>query len=245
MSDLFAWQHDLARKLQRPRRRDPALHVYRNTVLKGTIDALADNYPTVVMLLGDAMFTTLARAFAARRPPGSPVLAHYGAGFDRWLGRHPVAADLPYLSDVARIDRLHTESHLAADAECLDPASLAEMSADQWSRCRAQLHPATRFDWFALPAPDIWIAHRHPDLAELAPDWQPQGILLTRPTGGVEPLTIDAGLHRILMALKAGLSVGAAALQAAELHPDCCITDAFRILISSGAVATLTPEFEP
>jgi hypothetical protein len=187
----------------------------------------------------------LARGFVARHPPDSPVLARYGAGFDRWLQRHPISTDLVYLADVARIDRLHTESHLAADAEGLDAASLAALSADQWSRCRLQLHPATRFDWFTLPAADIWIAHRHPDLADVAPEWQPQGIMLTRPAGGVEPLVIGAGLHRILLALKGGLSVGAAAVQAAEMFPETCITQAFHTLITSGAVAAIKPEFVP
>ena len=51
----------------------PGFAVYRNTVLKGCIDALQANYPTVCQLVGDDWF----RAELAT-PLGAAVIDHTG-----------------------------------------------------------------------------------------------------------------------------------------------------------------------
>ena len=49
---------------------EPAgLAVYRNTVAKGCVDALAANFPTVASLVGDEWFRAAPALSAAEHPP--------------------------------------------------------------------------------------------------------------------------------------------------------------------------------
>jgi hypothetical protein len=239
MSDLANYQRDFVAALDGGRSAPPLIAVYRNTAIKGAVDALADNYPTVAQILGEEAFAALAATFVDQCPPDSPVLAAYGAGFADWLESHEFGRALPYLSGVAQIDRFQTESHLAADAQPLAPPMVASLSADQWSASRAVLHPATRFGWFTLPAPSIWLAHLEPSMEEIAPAWVAEGVLVTRQDGAVTVQRIGAAQHRILFGLRIGETIGQAASVTANLYPNANITGAFRDILASGALSAL------
>ena len=72
------------------------------------------------------MFDAIAVDFASECPPRRPVLALYGERFADWLEGQPWIADLPYLADVARVERMRIESLMAADAEPLAAAELRD-----------------------------------------------------------------------------------------------------------------------
>lgn len=239
MPDLATYQRQFVETIDGKRHGDPILSVYRNTSVKGAVDALADNYPTVLMIVGESAFAAIAVDFVVDCPPDSPVLAAYGAGFADWLEAQAIGRTLPYLSGVAQIDRLRVESHLAADGDVLDPAQLTAVSAEQWSSSAALLHPATRFGWFTVPAPSIWLAHLDPHAAEIAPEWRAEGALLTRRDGAVTAQRIGAAEHRILFGLRIGETISQAATAAAGLYPQADITGAFRDILSSGALSSL------
>lgn len=239
MPDLATYQRRFVDALDGTRPWHPALTVYRNTALKGAIDALADNHPTVSTILGATAFLALAADFVAEMPPQSPVLADYGAGFADWLENQPVAQVLPYLSGIAQIDRLRVEAHLAADDAVLDPRALAPVSAEQWSASSTRFHPATRFAWFTVPAPSIWLAHLDGGTDEIAPDWRAEGVLITRPRSAVTACRINAAEHRILFGLRLGETIGQAAAVAATLYPQTDISTAFRRILASGALSSL------
>ena len=242
MSDLANYQRDFVAALDGKRGAPPLIAVYRNTAIKGAVDALADNYPTVAAILGEQAFAALAVAFVDQCPPDNPVLAAYGAVFFEWLESHEIGQNLPYLSGVAQIDRFQTESHLAAEATTLAPAMVAGLSAEQWSASRASFHPATRFGWFTVPAPSIWLAHLEPLADEIAPLWCAEGVLMTRLDGAVLARRIGAAEHRILFGLRLGETIGQAALATAALYPNANITAAFREIVASGALSGLKTE---
>ena len=98
MPDLATYQRQFVETIDGKRHGDPILGVYRNTSVKGAIDALADNYQTVLMVVGESTFVALAIDFVADCPPDSPVLAAYGAGFADWLEMQGIGRTLPYLS---------------------------------------------------------------------------------------------------------------------------------------------------
>jgi hypothetical protein len=239
MPDLAAFQQDFLHRIDDPLAATGALAVYRNTGLLGAISAVADNFPTFAMIVGLDAARAIAAEFVDACPPRSPILANYGAEFPAWLEVHPLSEDLPYLAAVARIDWLRVESHLAADAPQFGLDDLARLLAEEWSRCRVTLHPATRVAWFDIPAPSIWIAHLHPDPAEIAPEWRAEGILLARREGAVSGTVMDACGHRILHGLRLGESVGQAALAASRLYPAGDITGTVRALIAAGAISSL------
>lgn len=58
----------------------PGFAVYRNTVMKGCIDALQANYVCVARLVGEEWFRAAAAVFVHAHPPVQPTLLHYGTG---------------------------------------------------------------------------------------------------------------------------------------------------------------------
>lgn len=156
----------------------PAFAVYRNTVMKGWIDALQANYPTVARLVGDEWFRAAALRFVRAQPPRVPMLMEYGEDFPAFLESFAPAAELPYLPAVARLDRLWTECHLAPDET-----------------------PPMRWAWFEMPAYTIWSRTRagETDLGDV--EWRAEGALLTRPHDAVQWIALERDEYLFLESL--------------------------------------------
>ena len=216
--------------------RQPGFAVYRNTTPNALIEALAASYPVTFCLVGEEAFAILALDFAKRRPPAHPVLLDYGAGFPHFLAAQPwIAEELPYLHDVAEIERLRAEAHIAADAPALDLSDLACL--DPWPSLRLPPHPAARFAWLRTPALSIWQAHQDELPHALAPEWRAEGALVTRPNDAVATHPLDAPAHRFLAGLRLGETAGRAARAVASLYPDADISGLFSTLTQQGAFA--------
>ena len=214
------------------------LAIYRNTVIAGAVEALAANFPVVRALVGEGMFDALAVDYATECPPNDPVLAYYGAGFAEWVEDQAWASDLPYLPDVARIERLHGEALFAADAEPLDPAALGHLAPHEWACVHLKLHPATRLACSPWPAASLWLAHQDGgDPAAIA--WHPECVLATRTAHVVRIEAIPAPAHRFLLSLARGASVAAAVEVMLSAYPDAEITAAFSLLLNRGAFVAL------
>ena len=191
--------------------------VYRNTVIRGAVEALRANYPVVEQIVGTEMFEGIAVDFAATCPPRTPVLALYGGELADWLHHQSWASDLPYLPDVARVERLRVESLLAPDAEPL--ADLHRRT--DFSGLKVQLHPAARFAWLSTPGMSIWLAHQQSMAADIAPDWKAEGALFVRPTAFImHAPRIGRAAHRLLCGIRLGETVTASIAAAARLYPD-------------------------
>ncbi len=133
--------------------RQPGFAVYRNTVLTACLDAIVANYPTVREIVGEAWFAEAATAFVRDHWPREGSLAGYGAGLPDFLASFAAAAELPYLAGVARLDRLWTEAHLAADAPVLSVAAMTALDPERLAAAVLTPHPAARWIRFAdLPA---------------------------------------------------------------------------------------------
>jgi len=241
MPDLATFQRSFAQTLSDEPACTHALAVYRNTALYGAVEALRANYPVAAAIVGQTMFDAIATEYAEFAPPRSPVLAVYGAGFANWIENQPWAGDAPYLSDVARFERLHIESLFAEDATPLTAGMIGALSAEDWDRTQLRLHPATRFGWATTPAMSIWRAHQHAASSTMAPDWHAEGGLFVRPFGQVAAHVIEPAMHRFLFGIRLGETIGAAAIATATLHPRADIGRLFACLIAHGAFAAPHP----
>lgn len=200
--------------------------VYRNTVMKGLIDALQANYPAVARLTGDDWFRAAAAVYVRAHPPTDPALLHYGASFAAFLATFEPARELPYLPGVARLDRLWTEAHGARDEPLLDAAALATLAPEQLAGAVLYPHAAARWAWFAdAPIFSIWARNRSEPVNEdemWEPPWHAEGALLTRPHGAMQWQALDAAGHAFIDACAMGgtLAQAAAAAQAADSAAD-------------------------
>jgi len=251
-SELSAYQDAFARALLAPGAdRDdspvagltaqPGFAVYRNTVLKCCIDALAANHPAVARLVGDEWFRAAAAVYARETLPSHPTLLDYGAGFAEFLETFPPAAELPYLADVARLDRLWSSAHVAADAAPLDPAALASLPPSRMGAVRLRPHPAARWRWFEAPIYSIWSRSREGDgtIGEL--DWHGEGALLTRPFDDLRHLPLTRAGAAFLDACAGSESVEAAVLAALDVDAQADLAALIRQLLDAGALAALDP----
>lgn len=215
LPDLATFQRQFAAAIDAPATGPVA--VYRNTVIHGAVEALRANYPVVGQIVGQEMFEGIAVEYSSGQPPRSPILALYGEAFPDWLGQQPWVDDLPYLPDVARIERLHVECLLAADGEPLQVSNEADLDL---SELRLKLHPAVRFKWLSTPAMSIWLAHQRPVPASIEPDWKPEGALFARPSPfEMHTPRIGAAAHRILSGIRLGERVRQSLAAAARLYP--------------------------
>jgi hypothetical protein len=234
MPDLASFQRDFATALMAdgqaaPSFRSQAFAVYRNTSARGVVEALRASFPTVDMLLGEEMFTQVALDYRRERPPAGPVLSEYGGTFPAYLARQPWTCELPYLADVANLDRLWLETFLAPDA----PARPQSLDGST----RIAIHPATRFAWLTTPAMTIWQAHRDPwEFAELDPDWVEEGALFTRSGSSVRAEQIDAAFHHLLVACTTPAAVADIAWAVGRAFPQADVPDLLRRGVASGAL---------
>jgi uncharacterized protein len=190
--------------------------VYRNNVAVGLIEALEASFPAVHRLVGRRFFRAMAQAFAMTHPPRSPMLWEFGAELPRFIAGFAPAAALPYLPDVARIERAWLEAYHAADAAVLDPQTLAHIPGERVGAIRFTLHPAVRWVRSSYPALTIWRAN----VAQAAPapidlDVGGEQALLVRPQAQVQVRALPPGGAVFLRSLARGQNLAAAAAAAA------------------------------
>src|SRR3954454_10291366 len=118
--------------------------VYRNNVTVSLIDALAATYPAVQRITGTDFFRAMARFHVRATPPTSPLLFDYGRYFPAFIQAYPYAQSLPWLADVARIERAWLDAYHAADAAPLAAAALASVAPERLPVAVFAPHPATR-----------------------------------------------------------------------------------------------------
>jgi len=214
----------------------PAFAVYRNTVMKGCIDALQANYPAVTRIVGEEWFRAAAAVYARETPPSDPTLLNYGADFADFLGRFDPAADLPYLPDVARLDRFWTEAHVAPDADRLDPATVAGLAPEALAGIVLVPHASARWAWFEdAPAYTIWSRNRGDGDPGTDMDWRPEGALVVRPRAAVEWAALDAAGCAFLDACAAGRALDEAARRALDADRQADLAAILATLLGAGA----------
>jgi hypothetical protein len=217
----------------------PGFAVYRNTVLKGCIDALEANFPTVDRLVGEEWLRAAAAVHARAALPTQTSLLVYGESFPQFLAEFEPARELPYLADVARVDRAWTEAHVAADGPLLDPAALASLTPGQMATTALRLHAATRWlksDW---PIYTLWQRNRSDNAASTEIEWKAEAVLLTRPHGAVECARIARAATAFLDACAAGASIEHAVIAALDVDPATDIAALVQQLLEAGAFSAL------
>lgn len=218
----------------------PAFAVYRNTVLKGCIDALQANYPAITRLVGEEWMRAAAAVYARRTLPVQPMLLEYGADFAGFLARFEPAGELPYLPGVARLDRYWTEAHAAASGQTLTAASVAALADGNFFRARLQRHAATRWAWFSdAPVYTIWSRNRNDDAIDGDIEWRAEGALLTRPRDTVRWTALDRAGCAFLDGCAAGGTVADAAQAALAAQPEAHLGRLISQLLEAGAFSRL------
>ena len=200
-------------------RGESGLTVYRNNVFASLTAALADTYPVIERLVGEAFFKACAHHYIRAYPTHEPVLAEYGAHFGTFLRNFEPAAAHEYLPDIALLEYAWLESYHAADVAPLDMSALQSLAPDQFATILLTLHPSVRLIASKFPVAQIWRANRPETLSDETIDLGagPDYVVVSRPSRKVDVQSIDAGQFYFLSALSGGADL-TAALDGALAH---------------------------
>jgi hypothetical protein len=134
--------------------------VYRNNVTVSLINALAAVFPATMRVTGADFFRAMARFHVRATPPTSPLLFEYGRDFPDFIERYEYARSMPWLADVARIERAWLDAYHAADVEPRAAQVLAFIAPERLVEAVLTPHPATRIVCSRYPAVTIFAANR-------------------------------------------------------------------------------------
>ncbi len=135
------------------------LQIYRDSLLAGRIRALEDTYTVTCRLVGERCFEATAGAYIAVTRQCDWSLQAFAAGFPDFLSDFQPLKSLPYLADVARLERACERAQTGCDPRPLDWARFAEAAeAVSW----VSIEENGAMLRARYPIDVIWRAHQAP-----------------------------------------------------------------------------------
>ena len=125
-------------------------HIYASGYLAGIVEALEHDYPAVKRVVGSGHFEALTERYLTAHSPRSFDLRHAGDRLALFLEQDPLTEKLPFLPDLAKLERLLSEAFVAKDPEPLLWSELQAMAPEAVSDLPLVLNPGTaviRSDW--------------------------------------------------------------------------------------------------
>jgi hypothetical protein len=215
-------------------------NVYRNNVTVSLSDALAGIYPAVQRLTGTEFFRAMARFHLRATPPTSPLLFEYGRDFPAFIEQYEYAQSVPWLADIARIERAWLDAYHAADVEPLAADALAFVPLERLTDLTFTAHPATRIVRSTFPALTIFAANRRDGAIDPIETAEPEDALITRPDMEVVVRHLPPGGAEFLISLISGEPLGVAATKANDACPSFDIAASVAGMIEAGVFSAIT-----
>ena len=216
-------------------------NVYRNNVTVSLIDSLAAIYPAIQRITGVEFFRAMARFHVRATPPTSPLLFEYGRDFPAFIASYEYAQDMPWLADIARIERAWLDAYHAADATPLPAAALAEVPADRLGEIIFRVHPATRIVRSAYPAVAIFAMNRADGPVTSLKSNAAEDALITRPNMEVDVRLLPPGNASFLASLIDGATLAETASEAFAETSSFDLSASIAGMIDAGVFTTLQP----
>jgi hypothetical protein len=218
--------------------------VYRNNVTVSLINALAAAFPATMRITGADFFRAMARFHVRAAPPSSPLLFEYGRDFPDFIERYEHAASMPWLADVARIERAWLDAYHAANAKPLAPGDLASIPPERLADIVLMPHPATRIVRSSYPAVTIFARNRSDDPVGRIEATEPEDALVTRPDLEVIVRRLPLGGAAFIAHLMTGESLGAAAAMALFDSPEFDLPANIAGMLEAGAFTAICLEVD-
>lgn len=176
--------------------------IYRNNVRAARISALRQVYPVLDRLLGERYFTAVAAAFVSSQPPTSAVLHCYGDGLGEFLMSFPAVAQMPWLRDIADLERARLKAFHAANQIPFKP--IPDDSALSWLEQPLAWHPSLALLRSTSPLLRIWQSQIDQLPMPRAEDWQPENVLVWRPQWQLHTERISSLQAELLAPFRSG-----------------------------------------
>ncbi|WP_248731240.1 DNA-binding domain-containing protein [Pseudomonas sp. MWU13-2517] len=215
--------------------------VYRNNVHSALINALVTAYPVTLQLVAEEFFRAMAGLFVQACPPTSPLISEYGGAFAAFIQDFEPAASVPYLADVARLERLRVRAYHAADATPMDrQAILRALQAEtELGSLRLQLHPSLATLDSAYAIVGIWAAHQSEEATTDFNPWHAQSALVLRQGLSVNVFAIDPATVAFINHLNQGAELETAVEYALDVSAEFDLHQSLNLLINHDVITHL------
>ena len=236
---LLAPEQPVPRGIARPER----FAVYRNNVVVGLVEALAAAYPATKALVGERFFNAMAGTHVRAEPPTSPVLILYGAGFPAFIAGFAPAGRLPFLADVARLERLWLLAYHGPEADPVPLATLARLPEAALAEACLALHPTAGLIASRHPVAALWAANTGRGEHAAVDLRRAEAALVLRPHDRVEVHVLGPGEAAFVRTLQSRRPLAAAAEAALAEAPGFDFGTALDRLFTAGAVIGIDQAF--
>jgi putative DNA-binding protein len=206
---------------------------------------LANRFPVVKRLVGDALFKSMVQAYAVADPARLSAMLPFGDGFPAFIDHFEPARPIPYLGDMARLEQARA---LARRAPAVAPFAADAFTApifDRLAGMRVRLHPSLSVVVSLHPIHSIWHMNRNPVRFTPASPFVSEAVLVSRPRLRVRTWRITHGDAAFVFALKAGYRLAAAMTAAIHVVPCARPADSLAMLIHAGAVIAFDEASRP
>ncbi len=179
--------------------------------------ALHEAFPAVAHILGEGSTASLARRLGPRISASLRNLNDIGAALPEFLESDPLAEDLPFLPDLARLEWAVVRCFHSEVSRPFDPRTGEHWTCDEWEQVRIAFQPGLAVVRSAWPIRELREA-KDTDRAAIDIDLvdRPDRVLVHRQGFEVVVESIDAVECEALVGLGAGRRLGDVAAELAE-----------------------------
>lgn len=180
------------------------LDIYAQMYCARLLDALLEDFPRVAAIVGKDRFRDLGRAYLRHYPSTQPSLKYLGVHFAEFLATQTVGATLPFLCDLARLERIRVDVFDAPDSDVLRLDDLQDIPAGAWATIRFRVIPALTTLTCAWPVQRVWKEESFTSSDEFEPT--PTVLRVWRQDFAVYQAGMDVVEQAALKAMQAGES---------------------------------------
>ena len=204
-ADNLAWMAESVDEHEKQTR----LAVYTSGYPARLVEAMREAYPAVAHLTGAATFAHIVERYSATLPARPCNLNFVGDDLPEFLGEDSLQERLPFLADLARLERAVQRVFHATQSRALDTTTLTDWTADDWENATLQFQPTVACIRSPFPLVELWQARHSPrEEIDLLIDQQERAVLVHRSAYDVHCTVIDVREGATLSWLLDGLMLG-------------------------------------
>ncbi len=219
---------------------DARLQIYRRHVFTTLTAALQATFPVVCRLVDERFFGYAADRYIRLEPPSGPCLFEYGESFPDFLASFPPCRELPYLSDVARLEWAVNSAVWTPEHSPLPAEALHAVPPEQAGDLVFVLDESCALLASRWPIDRIWRANQADEVGGVV-DLRMGGATLEvrRQGDDVGVRRLEPGVYAFRRALSEGRRLADAAEAALAEEAAFDLPGALRALMREGVVAGL------
>ena len=184
------------------------LSIYANMYFFRLLEVLKEDFPAVAAAVGAADFHNLVTGYLTEYPPTEASVFWAGTHFAEYLRTGPIGHEVPYLADLAALERAMVEVFCARDTAVLGDRAMRAIAPERWPSVRMRAIAALQVieaRWQVAPALRRFTARRK----FKAPARGSSTILIWRRDAKVFFREVDASEARAIARLRRGAAFGA------------------------------------